>query len=321
MGGGINKVRTNSAKAWWLAARPKTLTGAIAPVLVGGMMAMRAQCGGIESFMNQPVYMQLLFAIPFILCVLFAVLMQIDANFINDYFDWKRGTDREDRLGPERACAQGWITPRAMVAGIVLTTLLSCLVGVVILLWRMQFELLWVGVACVVFCFLYTLKLSYIGMGDLLVVVFFGLVPVGFTYYVITGGGWTSSLTLAALAMGIVTDNLLIVNNFRDRYQDSLSGKRTIFVSMLKHYGTERTEAFARILYISMGVVGMVFAVVSLVMQDVRWYYLMLFYLFMHLRISARMFRIDGRQLNSVLGATALNIFLFGIIYSLICAF
>lgn len=314
-------IKTNSIKAWLLASRPKTLTGAVAPVLVGAMLAMRQQCGGITYFLSLPVYMQALFAIPFVLSVLFAVLMQIDANFVNDYFDWKRGTDREDRLGPERACAQGWITPRAMVAGIVVTTIVSCLVGAVILLWRQQFELLWVGAACVIFCFLYTLKLSYIGMGDVLVLVFFGLVPVGFTYYVITGGGWTVPLTLAALAVGVVTDNLLIVNNFRDRYQDRISGKCTIIVFVLNRMGDDKGSSLARILYICMGVLGAALAIVSLLMLDAKLWWLMFVYLAIHLRICKLMFRLDGRQLNEALGATALNIFLFGIIYSFICAF
>lgn len=314
-------IKTNSLKAWVLASRPKTLTGAVAPVLVGGVLAMRQQCGGISYFLSQPLYMQILFAIPFVLCILFAVMMQIDANFINDYFDWKRGTDREDRLGPERACAQGWITPRAMVIGIVITTILSCLVGFVILLWCQQFELLWVGAACVVFCFLYTLKLSYIGMGDILVIVFFGLVPVGFIYYLITGGGWTQPLTLIALAVGVVTDNLLIVNNFRDRFQDRISGKRTIIVLALNRLGDEKGSSLARLLYICMGLLGTILAIVSLWMVEAKFWWLMLVYLAMHLRIGKRMYRLDGRQLNEVLGATALNIFLFGIIYSFICAF
>lgn len=71
--------------------------------------------------------------VPAILCFLFAFLMQIDANFINDFFDYLKGSDREDRLGPERACAQGWITLEAMKRGIALTTMLACVVGALLL--------------------------------------------------------------------------------------------------------------------------------------------------------------------------------------------
>ena len=87
-----NEISTNSAKAWWLAARPKTLTAAAMPVLIGCAIALTA-----DSFQWTPA----------ILCLLFAFLMQIDANLINDLFDYKKGSDRQDRLGPERACVNG----------------------------------------------------------------------------------------------------------------------------------------------------------------------------------------------------------------------
>ena len=168
-------VKTNSLKAWFLAARPKTLTGAIAPVLVGAAFAYASSNSQRPTLNCQlsTVNCQLLL---FLLCLLFAIFMQIDANFINDYFDFKKGTDREDRLGPERACAQGWITPRAMQWGVGVMTALSCLVGIAILLVHMQWELLLVGILCVVFCFLYTTRLSYLGWGDLLVLIFFGFI-------------------------------------------------------------------------------------------------------------------------------------------------
>ena len=104
----MEEVKRNSLRAWILAARPKTLTGAITPVMIGSALA----------------YMDGHFQwLPALICCLFAGLMQIAANFINDLFDYLKGTDREDRLGPERACAQGWISPRAMRNGIIVTVL------------------------------------------------------------------------------------------------------------------------------------------------------------------------------------------------------
>ena len=94
------QIDTNSAKAWMLASRPKTLTGAAVPVMIG--LAFAARDLGLDDFGWMPA----------LLCVLFAFIMQIDANFINDYFDFVRGNDDETRLGPRRACAQGWITPK-----------------------------------------------------------------------------------------------------------------------------------------------------------------------------------------------------------------
>ena len=93
----MTNIKTNSIKAWLLAARPKTLTGAAIPVMLGCALAF--------------IYGHFQLT-PALLCFLFAFLMQIDANFINDLFDFLKGSDREDRLGPERACAQGWIRTR-----------------------------------------------------------------------------------------------------------------------------------------------------------------------------------------------------------------
>jgi 1,4-dihydroxy-2-naphthoate octaprenyltransferase len=317
-------MKTNSLKAWFLAARPKTLTGAIAPVLVGGAFAL------VKSQATNPDFQYSIFNIQysiFLLCLLFAILMQIDANFINDYFDFRKGTDREDRLGPERACAQGWITPRAMKWGIAIATVLSCLVGIGILLIHMQWELLIVGVLCVLFCFLYTTRLSYLGWGDLLVLVFFGLVPVVFTYYVMTGGGWNIPLILASLAMGMATDNLLMVNNYRDRHQDLVSGKRTIVVRIIeaqkRRFGNEKGqkegEEICLDIYLWLGVFAALIAFVALFLypySSIRWP-LMLIYLILHFKTFQRLKVLDGKALNSVLGATARNIFLFGLMLAI----
>ena len=294
-----------------MASRPKTLTGAAAPVLVGGAMAW-IDCFSrirIDRFYNMlhpaSAKVNVGFWMPFVLCLLFAFLMQIDANLVNDYFDFKKGTDREDRLGPERACAQGWITPGAMKIGIGIVTVLACLVGSVIMLWHLQYELLIVGIACVIGCFIYTTKLSYLGLGDVLVLVFFGIVPVGFTYYVISNGQWTLPLTLAGLGMGLATDNLLIVNNYRDRHQDEISGKKTIIV----RWGAE----FGRRIYLWLGIIATVLAMTVLFMID-KPYLFMLIYLVLHIATWFKMCRLEGKALNGILGKTARNIFLYGLL-------
>ena len=152
-------VQVNSIKAWLLAARPKTLAGAATPVLLGCALAYADSCFQMT---------------PALLCFLFAFLMQIDANFINDYFDYLKGSDREDRLGPERACAQGWITLNAMRKGIALTTATACLAGLCLLAYG-GIEMIPVGMLCILFAFLYTAgpyPLAYHGWGDILVIVF-----------------------------------------------------------------------------------------------------------------------------------------------------
>ena len=139
------EIKQNSFQAWMLAARPKTLTGAIIPVLVGVSLA----------------YSQGEFhLVPALLCLLFACGMQISANFINDLFDYLKGSDRSDRLGPQRACAEGWITPRAMKMGIGIALTASCLMGLGMLYmaWHQSpyqgLELIATGALCVLFAFL-----------------------------------------------------------------------------------------------------------------------------------------------------------------------
>ena len=166
-------MKQNSPKAWLLAARPKTLTGAAVPVMIGVAMAyIDAQEFGTFS------------PTAALLCLLFAFIMQIDANFVNDFFDYARGNDDPaTRLGPLRACTQGWVSIDAMKRAIALTTCLACFVGLPLIFYG-GLEMILIGMLCVVFCFLYTTHLSYVGMGDVLVLVFFGIVPVCCTYYV-----------------------------------------------------------------------------------------------------------------------------------------
>ena len=232
----MKAITTNSFHAWVLAARPKTLTGAIIPVLIGSALAF---ADGKSDL------------IPALLCALFACGMQIAANFINDLYDYLKGSDRTDRLGPERACAQGWITPIAMKRGIMGMLVFSCLIGCTLLrqCWGQLphggWELILLGLLCVIFAFLYTTVLSYRGWGDLLVLVFFGFIPVGGTYYV-QAHAITADVWIASLICGLVIDTLLVVNNYRDREQDALSGKRTLVV----RFG----EPFGRYLYLGLGV-------------------------------------------------------------------
>jgi len=297
----MQEVKPNSLRAWLLAARPKTLTGAIIPVLIGTALA-------VADARFKPV--------PALLCLLFACGMQIAANFINDLFDYLKGTDREDRLGPERACAQGWITPGAMKRGIATTVILSCLAGLTLLYgsWGMLphggWELVALGLFCVVFAFLYTTVLSYQGWGDLLVLVFFGFVPVGGTFYV-QAYTVTPDVIVASLISGLVIDTLLVVNNYRDREQDALSGKRTLIVRFGERFGSG--------LYLWLGIIATALCFWFARGWNVGAIILPLIYLFAHLRTWHRMVQIrSGKKLNSILGETSRNMLLMGILLSLV---
>lgn len=297
-------VRVNSLKAWILAARPKTLTGAAVPVMIGiaCAVAMYGWCG--------------IRVVPAVLCMLFALIMQVDANFINDYFDFMKGTDDEQRLGPKRACAQGWITASAMRSGLFVTTLLACIVGLPLVYYG-GWEMIMVGLACIVFCFLYTISFSYIGLGDLLVLVFFGIVPVCMTYWLTAPPTALTSIPFAvvlmSIACGLIIDTLLVVNNYRDIENDRRAGKLTLIVRIGKRGGL--------VLYLMLGLVGTILAIVGVVLldwPDGQWTQsLLIIYTPFHTWAFNEMRYIrKGAELNRVLGMTARNMFIFGLLAS-----
>lgn len=289
----MNTIQTNSFKAWVLAARPKTLTAAAIPVMTG--CALAYIYGHFQI-------------IPATLCFLFAFLMQIDSNLINDLFDFLKGSDREDRLGPERACAQGWITVKAMKMGIIVTTGLAATVGLCLLCYG-GWEMIPVGIACLIFAFLYTTgpyPLAYHGWGDVLVLVFFGFVPVGCTYYVMAHE-WNMAVTMGALACGLVIDTLLMVNNFRDRQQDAISGKRTLVVRFGARIGL--------ILYFVLGLTACWCCFYFVTLGKIFAALLPQLYLLFHIFTTIRMAKINhGKELNLILGETSRNMFLFGLL-------
>ena len=293
-------MKTNSLKAWFLAARPKTLTGAAVPVMIGVSLAwVDAKQYGDDTF-------QWLAAV---LCFLFAFVMQIDANFINDFFDFANGTDDiETRLGPRRACAQGWVTLDAMKRAIAITTCLACIIGLP-LVWFGGLEMILIGLICVVFCFLYTTHFSYIGLGDLLVLVFFGIVPVCISYYLhLHTVTW--QVFLASIACGMVIDALLIVNNFRDRDQDREAGKNTIIVRLGAESGLQ--------LYLAVGIGAMILGGTFWMNGHPLAFFLPFIYFVLHVFTYLKIKRIEkGKALNLCLGETARNIFIYGICVSL----
>ncbi len=283
-------VKQNSPLAWFLAARPKTLTAALIPVAVASALA----------FSHNKFHLT-----PALLCVGFAALMQIAANFINDLFDFLKGTDREDRLGPERACAQGWISPTAMRVGITVTLLAACTVGCCLLPYG-GWPLVGLGAACVVFAFLYTTLLSYCGGGDVLVWFFFGFVPVAGTYYV-QAGTLPPEVWWLAAACGLVTDTLLVLNNYRDRDTDRASGKRTLIVVL--------GDPFGRYFYLLQGIAGYG-CVAALAFYGHTWAALLpLIYLIPHFTTWRTMVHIhSGKGLNRILGLTSRNMFIFAVL-------
>lgn len=275
-----------------LAARPKTLTGAAVPVMIALSLAWAD--GGASAFRPLPA----------LLCMLFALVMQVDANFVNDYFDFKKGVDDELRLGPKRACAQGWVTLGAMRKALVITTAMACLVGLPLVAYG-GWAMVAVGAACVLFCFLYTTHLSYLGMGDLLVLVFFGIVPVCATFY-LQRDTVTAEAFVASVACGLVIDTLLVVNNYRDRDNDKRTGKTTLVVRI----GEKASER----LFLLLGIVACAMGV-CFWLAGRPWAFVLPFgYLALHVNTYRKMVAINkGERLNDILGENARNMFVYGL--------
>lgn len=277
-------------KAWFLAARPKTLSAALIPVAVATALAYANDAAQWE---------------PALLCALFAMLMQVASNFINDLYDYKKGTDSAERLGPKRACAQGWISPTAMRNGIMITLILACSVGACLLFYG-GWWLIGLGASCVIFAFLYTTLMSYHGLGDLLVWVFFGFVPVIGTYYV-QAGELHPDVWLLSAACGLCVDTLLVLNNYRDRETDRKTGKRTIVVL----FG----ERFGSLAYLLQGIAAYI-CVAILSTHDNLWLAILpAFYLLPHYLTWCKMVQINkGPELNRILGFTSRNMLTFAIL-------
>jgi 1,4-dihydroxy-2-naphthoate octaprenyltransferase len=203
-------------RIWLAAARPRTFPAAVAPVVVGSAMAARD--GRFDAGAAG-------------LCLLFAVLVQVGANFANDYCDHVRGADTAARRGPARAVASGLVAPSAMRLA-TLVVLSSAFVVGLGLLSRGGPWMLAVGAACIVSAVAYTggpYPLGYHGLGDIFVFVFFGLIAVSATYFV-QAGRLTGDAVLAGVPIGLLAANILVVNNYRDLESDAAAGKRTLVV-------------------------------------------------------------------------------------------
>jgi len=203
-------------KIWISAARPRTLPAAIAPVLVGSGLAWRdGQFDGGAAG----------------LCLGFALLVQIGTNFANDYYDFIKGADTAARVGPRRAVAAGLISPGTMRAAMWSTFAAAFLCGLGLIWWGGPW-LLVIGVVSILAGVAYTggpWPLGYHGLGDVFVFIFFGLVAVCATYFVQTARVIIDAF-LTAVPIGLLTANILVVNNYRDMETDAVAGKRTLVV-------------------------------------------------------------------------------------------
>jgi 1,4-dihydroxy-2-naphthoate octaprenyltransferase len=205
-------------RIWILASRPRTLTAAAAPVLLGTGLAV-----GHGAFRWGPA----------IASLFGALLIQIGTNLANDYYDHLRGGDTEDRIGPLRATQAGLLPPRTVRTGAFIVLAFALGVGVYLVSVG-GLPILLIGIASLICAVAYTggpFPLAYHGLGDVFVFVFFGLFAVGGTYWV-QALAFSSEVLLAGAGMGAMATAILVVNNLRDIWTDARAGKRTLAVRM-----------------------------------------------------------------------------------------
>ena len=205
-----------SCKIWLMAFRPKTLCASIAPVFIGFAMAFG------DGVYHVPTA---------IICLMAALAIQIGTNIANDYYDFKKGADTSERIGPTRVTQAGLLKPGAVKKAFILSFVLATLLSVW-LVYRGGWPIAVIGISAILSGIFYTagpLPLGYIGLGDVFVLVFFGPVAVAGTYYV-QSFEMNAAVILAGLGSGLISVAILTVNNLRDIDSDSRVGKRTLAV-------------------------------------------------------------------------------------------
>ena len=269
-------------RLWLLAARPRTLPAAIAPVLVGTALA------GSEDVFRP---------LPFVAALLGSVFIQIGTNLSNDYSDARRGADTEDRLGPVRVTAGGLMPPRRVLVGTYVAFGVAVAAGLYLAAVA-GWELLVVGAASILAGVLYTggpRPYGYEGLGELFVFLFFGIVAVAGSYFVQTEELRWEAFALA-VPVGLLAAAILVVNNVRDIETDRRAGKRTLAVKL----GREK----ARTLFAAMVVVA--FLVPPLLVPALSGWVLLPFAALPLAPPLVRTVttRTDGRALNEALAGT-----------------
>ncbi|MDQ8182047.1 1,4-dihydroxy-2-naphthoate polyprenyltransferase [Pelagicoccus sp. SDUM812005] len=277
---------------WIEAARPKTLPAAVVPILVGTAEAKR-----LGFFDWWPVS----------ICLAFALLVQIATNMANDYYDHVRGADTPERVGPERLVASGRIPPRQMLWASLGIFLVAFLIGLNLVAYR-DWSLLVVGVVSIVFGYGYTggpFPLAYRGLGDVFVVFFFGLVATMGTVYVIVGE-LTYESALLGLMLGLLANNILVVNNYRDRETDLKAKKMTLIARWGRNFGLAQYRLQLVAAFLSLGLY------VSATGRAVHAIPFLAFPL--GLKLASGLERTVGAALNGVLAKTAAFLLLVGVL-------
>ena len=286
-------------KAWIEAMRLRTL-----PVSVAGVIA------GIAC----AVYLGKFNAVPAVLCVFFAMLAQIASNFGNEYYDFKNGVDKKGREGFRRGVTEGEISPKAMKMATFFTLAMAGVVGCAMLFYG-PWWLIIVGIVIMLFALAYSAgpyPLSHHGLGDVAVVLFFGVVPVVFTCFLQTGD-WEGLQILVptSIAIGLLAANVLIVNNYRDMEDDAAVNKRTTVVIFGR-------KIMSRV-YVWTGIIAMLLMLPLWLSLPVWALITPILYMVLHISTWRQLKNAVGAQLNPLLGKTAINLLIFAVLLLLCC--
>ena len=285
----------HSPQSWLLAARPKTLPAAVVPVIVGSAVAIADGAFHWGAALA---------------CFAVALLLQIGANFANDLFDFRRGADTAERLGPTRVTQSGLISPRGVAIGTAIVLALAALAGLY-LVYRGGWVLLVLGVAAILSALAYTggpYPLGYNGLGEVFVLIFFGFVAVTGTYYV-QALAVTGLAIAAAIPIGALVVNILVVNNLRDIDTDRRAGKRTLAVRL----GPAATQAE----YIALLAVAYLTPPILWAVGWIEfWWFLPWLTLPLAWKLVQQLRHTTGRALNATLAGTARLELLFGLFFA-----
>jgi len=281
---------------WFLASRPKTLFAAFVPVIVGASLAFA------EGKLNLTAS---------IMALLCSILFQVGANFTNDLYDFLKGADTEKRIGPLRVLNAGLVSPLQMKIVIFFNFGLAFLLGLYLVYIGGNFILV-IGLLSIIASLAYTAgpyPLAYHGLGEIFVFLFFGFVGTVGTFFVNTKE-ISAVAFIAAIPVGALITNILVVNNYRDIEQDKVAGKNTLAVKFGKSFSQYE---YAMLLFSSFLVPLLIF-----VKYDFRiWIFLPYITLPLAYKLILSIFKLNGSQLNATLELTAKFSALYGLLFSL----
>lgn len=278
---------------WIEAMRPRTLPVSAAGVIVAAGYGVMFQC---------------IKWLPALLCLIFALLAQIASNFANEYYDYRAGLDKPGRVGPRRGVTEGDITPEAMKRATFLTLGVASLIGLSLIYWG-GWWLIAAGVAIAIGALAYSAgpyPLSRHALGELTVILFFGVVPVNLTFYIFNGG-FDLSVACGSVAVGLMSANILLVNNYRDADDDREVGKHTL--------ATKFGRATASTLYLIFGYAAIALFAPLFIELPVIFWVIPTLYLLIHTTLWIAILRVNGSRLNPMLGLTACNLLLFSLLF------